>query len=137
MVYYEKKRGRPSLASLSVGSEVKAVERIKPPFDLSDEETEVWSNVINSFPTDWFSDATSPLLAQYCRHVIHARRIAEILAKSVEDPEFSIRSYNTLLKMQDRESKAIAGLATKMRISQQSTTNHRGNAKQTTLKPWE
>jgi hypothetical protein len=38
--------------------------------------------------------------------------------------------------MQERESRAIASLATKMRITQQATTNHRGN-KIESKKPWE
>jgi hypothetical protein len=40
--------------------------------------------------------------------------------------------------MQARESAAIAMLATKMRIAQQSMTNHRGNKKPTPArKLWE
>jgi hypothetical protein len=40
--------------------------------------------------------------------------------------------------MQERESRAIAMLATKMRIAQQSTTNHRGNKRPSAArKPWE
>ena len=42
-----------------------------------------------------------------------------------------------LLKMQQRESVVVALLATKMRLSQQSTTNHRGNKRPTATKPWE
>ncbi len=41
----------------------------------------------------------------------------------------SLQDYDKILHMQDRESRAIAMLATKMRISQQATTNHRGNKK--------
>jgi hypothetical protein len=49
----------------------------------------------------------------------------------------AVQDYDRLLHMQDRESRAIAMLATKMRISQQSTTNHRGNSKKSPRKPWE
>jgi hypothetical protein len=48
----------------------------------------------------------------------------------------TVKSFDRLQKMQERESRAIASLATKMRVSQQSTTNHRGN-KIEGRKPWE
>lgn len=133
-------RGRTSAASLTVAkvSPVETVERQRPPHDLSDEEVEVWSAVVNSEPAGWFSPGNVPLLSQYCRHTIHARRIAELIERATADPNLPVSAYDRLLKMQDRESRAIASLATKMRISQQATTNHRGNKKPTAArKPWE
>lgn len=133
-------RGRASAASLTIAkvSPVETVERQRPPHDLSDEEVEVWSAVVNSEPADWFSPSNVPLLSQYCRHTIHARRIAELIERATSDPELAVSAYDRLLKMQDRESRAISSLATKMRISQQATTNHRGNKKPNAArKPWE
>jgi hypothetical protein len=48
-----------------------------------------------------------------------ANQLAITLSASAE--------FDRLLKMQERESRVIASLATKMRITQQATTNHRGN----------
>ena len=123
-----KKRGRVSAADLAIVpmTPLGAVERLKPPHDLTDDEVEVWCAVTNAEPADHFSASTAPLLAQYCRHVISSRRVAELIERMVGG-ELSIRDYNELLHMQERESRVIATLATKMRISQQSTTNHRGN----------
>jgi len=135
-----KKRGRVSAAALATVSvsPIETVERQRPPHDLMDEEVEVWVAVVESLPADWFSPATVPILAGYCRHVISARRVAELIEKATADPELSIKDYDRLLKMQQRESAEIASLATKMRISQQSLTNHRGNKKPTAArKPWE
>jgi hypothetical protein len=101
-------------------------QRIEAPHDLTDEEREVWVAVINAEPADHFTASTAPMLAQYCRHVISSRRVAELIQRAVGG-ELCIRDYNELLHMQERESRVIATLATKMRISQQSTTNHRGN----------
>ena len=133
------KRGRQSAASLEIQARpVEIMDRQRAPHDLNDEETEVWSAVVMSWPADWFSPATAPLRSQYCRHVVQARRIAELIEKSVSDPELSLAGYDRLLKIQERESRAIATLATKMRITQQATTNHRGNQKTTAArKPWE
>jgi hypothetical protein len=133
-------RGRKSAASLTIAkvSPVETVERQRPPHDLSDEEVEIWSAVVNSEPADWFSPSTVPMLAQYCRHAIHARRIAELIERATADPDLAVSAYDRLLKMQGRESRAISSLATKMRISQQATTNHRGNkTPSAALKPWE
>lgn len=137
-----KQRGRQSVAALEImattTSVLERVPRQKPPHDLTDEETEVWAAVVGTEPADWFSPSTVPLLAQYCRHVVHARRVAELVERALSDPELSIKDYDRLLKMQERESRAIAALATKMRVSQQATTNHRGNKKSgVSRKPWE
>lgn len=136
------KRGPKSSASLSVltadPSKIEIVERQKPPHDLSDEEVEIWHAVVSSVAADWFTRGTTPLLSQYCRHAVQARRLAELIEKATSDPELEIKDYDRLLKMQQRESAAISMLATKMRISQQSTTNHRGNKNtQAGRKPWE
>ncbi len=135
------KRGRTSLAAIitkPITDVIDRVERPKAPADLIDEEVEIWAAVVNRMPADWFGDETLPLLSQYCRHVIQARRIAELIEKATADPKLHIADYERILRMQARESGAIAQLATKMRISQQATTNHRGN-RQTKpgKKPWE
>lgn len=111
-----------------------SVTRQKPPHDLTDEEVEVWHAVVNAEPADWFSPSTVPLLAQYCRHVISAKRIAELIERATGDAQLSVQDYDRLLHMQARESGVISTLSTKMRIAQQSTTNHRGNKKTTTAR---
>lgn len=133
-------RGRRSSASLEaiVPTAAALVERQRPPHDLTDEETEIWVAIVDCEPADKFSPATAPLLAQYCRHVIQARRIGELVEQATGDPQLSISDYDRLLRMQDRESRALSSLATKMRLSQQATTNHRGNKKPiVSKKPWE
>jgi hypothetical protein len=135
-----RQRGRPSSASLAVAgpAQIERVERQRAPHDLTDEEVEVWAAVTATEPADWFSPSTVPLLAQYCRHAVAARRIAELIERATGDPALSVKDYDRLLAMQERESRTIATLATKMRISQQSTTNHRGNKHpKAARKPWE
>lgn len=134
------KRGRKSAASLEVAtiSAVDTPPRQRPPHELTDEETEVWAAVVSSEAADWFTPATVPLLAQYCRHVVQAKRVAELIERATGDPQLDFRDYDKLLAMQERESRAIASLATKLRVAQQSTTNHRGNRKPSQArKPWE
>jgi hypothetical protein len=141
------KRGRKSAASLAISSasRIETIERPTCPHDLNDEESEIWFTVVNRLPADWFPAETHPLLVQYCRAVVQSRRLAELVEKATSDidpdtkePTLTIAAYDRLLKMQARQAATIAMLATKMRISQQATTNHRGNKKQISpKKPWE
>jgi hypothetical protein len=57
--------------------------------------------------------------------VVSAKRVDELIERAAKDMDLAM--YDKLLQMQERESRAISTLATKMRISQQATTNHRGN----------
>lgn len=141
------KRGRKSAASLEIAtaSRIETIARPTCPHDLNDEESEIWFTVVNRLPADWFPAETHPLLIQYCRTVVQSRRVAELIEKATSDldpetkePTLSVAGYDRLLKMQARQSATLAMLATKMRISQQATTNHRGNKKQISpKKPWE
>lgn len=133
-----RKRGRPSSAALEIQAPIEIIPRQPAPHDLTDEETEVWVAIVNVMPADWLSPATAPIMTQYCRHAIHARRVAELIEAKTGDPDLPIEEYDRLLKMQERESRAIASLATKMRLTQQATTNHRGNKTPTatTGAPW-
>ena len=79
------------------------------------------------------------MLAQYCRHVVEARRIAQLIQRMQADNEgFNVKDYDRLLKMQDREGRAISSLATRMRISQQATVRaEKARKPAQNRKPWE
>lgn len=129
-------RGRISTAALEIARPLDVVPRQTAPHDLNDEEVEVWSAVVSAEPADWFSPSNAPLLAQYCRHAVQCRRVAELIEKATSDPNLEVRDYDRLLAMQDRESRAIATLAQKLRISPYSQTNHRGNKKPAAKAIW-
>jgi hypothetical protein len=132
-------RGRRSAASLAVvsSSAIEITERPAPPSDLSAEQKVEWVSVINRMPADWFPRETHGMLAQYCRHVVAARRVAQLIAAAEADEEFNVKDYDRLLKMQEREGRAITSLATKMRLSQQSSYDKSKKKPSTTRKPWE
>jgi uncharacterized damage-inducible protein DinB len=141
------KRGRTSAAAIEIAPHaIQAMHRPQAAHDLTDEETEVWFSVVNRLPADWFPDETLPLLRQYCRHAVQARRIAEWIEKATSDlnpktkqPTLTVKDYDRLLKMQERESRALASLATKMRISQQTTydKSRKKGTETGARKPWE
>ena len=142
-----RQRGRQSATSLQVVpiSVLDRVPRLKPLPELSHAEVEVWKSVVNGKPADWFSSDTAGVLIQYCRHFVHARNIAGLIEKALSDtdpdtglPTLNMDDYGRLLKMQALESREIRMLATTLRITPHSQTNHRGNKKpSTSRKPWE
>jgi len=129
-----RKRGRPTMADL-VPAALQTLDRQRPPPELTDEEVEVWVAVTSSVEADWFNPGNAPLLAQYCRHVIAAKRIAELIERHSDDVE----TYLELLKAQQSQSASLKALAASMRISQQATKTYRGNPRTISQinVPWE
>ena len=122
-------RGRQSAASMAVvrSGGITAIRRPDPPDVLTADQAHEWRAVVNRMPADWFPRETHALLIQYCRHVVSARNVAEMIDNYlVEDTQpQTIDSYNKLLIMQEREGRAMSALATRMRVSQQAQLNYK------------
>src|SRR5689334_17022904 len=73
--------------------------------------------VVNRMPADRFPTETHALLVQYCRHVVGARRLAQSIDRMERDNTVDVAN---LLRAEEVQSRAIASLATRLRISQQS-----------------
>lgn len=116
-------RGRKSPASLSVV--VGTIDgRPKAPDDLTQDQAEVWERTVSNEPKEFFrTAATQELLKQYCRHVVSASRLGG-LVEEAEQSELStaadLGDYDRLLRMRERETKAVLSVATKLRITNQS-----------------
>jgi hypothetical protein len=136
-------RGRKSTASLSViagGLD----QRPSPPEELTEVEAEVWVRTVDGEAADVFGTAAlQQMLKDYCRHVIAAERLGLVIEANMQttESEVSLKDLDCLLKMRDRETKAIADKATKLRLTNQSrytpkaaatAAKNAGNA----LKPW-
>ena len=136
-----KQRGRKSAAALSVAEPaISAKSRPEPATDLEPEERLEWIQVVNSLPADWFEPFNLQLLTQYCRHAVTARRVSQLIHQMEQQEEIDLDEYDKLLKMQERESRIIASLLTKMRLSQQavfSARKTRPNQGAVGAKPWE
>lgn len=133
-------RGRKSSAALAVISSggIETIRRPEPPDELTDEQAEEWRAVVNRLSAEWFPRETHGMLAQYCRHVVAARRVAQLVALAERENEFDVREYERLLRMQEREGRAISSLATRMRISQQATVRaERARKPSQARKPWQ
>ncbi|TIO90492.1 MAG: hypothetical protein E5X98_03605 [Mesorhizobium sp.] len=88
-------------------------------------------------PADWFPRETHGMLAQYCRHVVSARRVAQLIAAEEGKKEIEIPVLDQLYKMQEREGRALSSLATRMRITQQTTYDKSKKKPSAVKKPWE
>ena len=132
-------RGPRSAASLEVAkpSKIEAIERPDAPYDLTDEQSEEWWAVVNRLPADWFPRETHGVLSQYCRHVVTARRVAQLVAACEASPDLDLGQYDQLLKMQEREGRALSSLATRLRITQQATVSKKTQKPSGLKRPWE
>ena len=131
-----RKRGRQSAAALAISAAtIEAYARQPLPPELTGEEAETYLGIVNSHPAEWFEPACVPLLVQYCRHVVQARRIAEVLERVVGQRETQMGFYAELLKQARAESHVLATLATKLRLTPASRRNDRGNLKRSPRPP--
>jgi len=118
-----KKPGRRSAADLeTIGLKPVAIAaRLEAPYDISDEAADVWRQVVESLPADWFTPASAPVLAQYCRTVIAARRVAQLVHQAERgEGEYDVDYHLKLLQAQDRISSTIKALAASLRLTPQS-----------------
>lgn len=132
-------RGRQGSAEIAVigPNGIETVSRPHAPNDLTEEQAEEWREIVNRMPADWFPRETHPMLAQYCRHVVRARRLAQLLDKVESSEEFDVKEYRDLLRSEEEQSRALASLATKMRISQQTTYDKSKKKPSSNRKLWE
>ena len=136
-------RGRKSSASLAIVTAIPG-QRAEPLVELSSDESEIWRSVVSTKPAEWFGADSFPLLANFCRHTIRQRLLSEQINQfdtTCLTDEDGLKRFDLLLKMSDRESKAVAMVATKLRLTQQSrytpqaaATANKNTAKR---KPWE
>ena len=133
--------GRASTAELSTVSiaTIETTDRPDPPTELTQEQSRIWVATVSRLPSDWFPKETHELLAQYCCYVVSAKRLSSLISEeeAKDSEEFDPRGVDLLLKMREREVRSMSSLATRMRITQQ-TTNDKSKKKGSSLpKPWE
>jgi hypothetical protein len=136
--------GRRSAASLSVVAGTAIDGRPQPPADLTKGQKTTWERTIANEAAETFRTAAlQQLLKEYCRHVETAGRLSKQIDEATEEgAEVELDDLDRLLKMRDRETKALADKATKLRLTNQSryTPQAAGTAAKkahTERKPWQ
>jgi hypothetical protein len=124
--------------------------RIEPPPDLTDEQREDWRVITAKFPPDHFGADNAPLLAQLVTHLSLARQLAEQLAglRKTTLTATTARgaqqraAFCQLLRMHAQESRLIASLSVKLRLTNSSHRNDRYDERRLRTtpdgpRPWE
>lgn len=137
-------RGRKSSASLSVVAGTSIDGRAKAPDDLTEFQRKVWDRTVGNEAAETFGTAAlQQLLKDYCRHVESDYRLTVQIDRHLENDcsNLALEDLDRLMKMRERETRAIADKATKLRLTNQSryTPGAAGTAakKSTERKPWQ
>lgn len=116
------------------------LERPEPPAELDADQRAVWEMTVNRLPADWFPAETHKLLTNYCRQAVTSDRLAERIAQA-EREHAEPKELDLLLKMRDRELRGMSSLATRMRLTQQSSydaNKSKGDKRKADgAKPWQ
>jgi hypothetical protein len=138
---------------------IPGAERLPPPPELRPAERRIWLDVTARLPPEWFTADNSPLLKEMCRHVVFAdelavdaemvrERIAAVRAGSdhesekMEAIEKLTKTLHQMLRSHTSQSRAVANLATKLRLTNQSrwqplTADNQTRRSVDGPKPWE
>ena len=117
-------RGRTSGAALSVVAGTAIDGRPRAPSDLTEFQQAVWDRTVGNEAADVFGTAAlQQLLKEYCRHVQSADRLSRMIEAMERQDVMSaddLEDLERLLRMRDKETKALADKATKLRLTNQS-----------------
>ena len=130
-----RQRGRKGAAQLSVVVPIGPT-RPEPPRELLPAEAEVWRLTVSAMKPDWFGAETHPLLRAYCTHVA----LVQWLGAELRDLAVDTPAFRKLASMHCAQSKMIASLATKLRITPQSNRRSSRDGRSPTPpgpRPWE
>jgi hypothetical protein len=132
---------RKSAEALLLDKPLKVVMRPDAPYDLTDEEADVWRAAVDSMPADHFNPAQFPLLSQYCRHAVMSQKMAQLVQREMARKNVTYERLDQVSRLQSRESDALIRLSRTMRLSQHaqycSKTTSRKLAKMTDVPaPW-
>ncbi|MEN1729403.1 MAG: hypothetical protein AAGJ52_13285 [Pseudomonadota bacterium] len=67
--------------------------------------------------------------------MVTSRRIAELIEQTMEQEDVDLADYDRLLKMQEREARMMASLATRLRITKQARVAQDGTGDASTTRP--
>jgi hypothetical protein len=120
---------KPSAASLSTPTAALATirQRPQPPSHLSPEAAAVWDSITAGRPAEFFDRGALPLLEALCVATAEHRRLLAQLERT--DLDTDLDRYCKLTRLADAHAGRIGTLATKLRLSKQSTTDSRAGGR--------
>jgi phage terminase small subunit len=116
-----KTRGRPSAASLETQTAVQEVHRADAPYDLPQEQSDVWRATLEALPAGWVGAEGHPILAAFCRTTVQLRRVGQLIHHEETAPgPLDLAEYSGLLKLHAQLAQSLKTLATSLRLTPQS-----------------
>lgn len=113
--------------------------RPEPPKGMGAAEATVWRTMVSAMPDHWFSAASQPVLRALCSHVVTSDALAQQVSEALEADDWA--AVDRLTKIQERESKAVADLSSKLRLLPKSKWSQEKastlEALNPTTRPWE
>jgi hypothetical protein len=96
------------------------IPRPDAPYELDDEQSDIWRSIVNSMPADHFQPANFHLLAKLCKHIATGRRMDQLVESETRKRKIDDGKLARLQKMRHIETTAIVMLSRSMRLTQQS-----------------
>ena len=115
-----------------------AVRRPDPPQKLHPEAADEWRKIVGRLPIDWFPAETHAMLETYCVQICFHRRLSHIVLDRKTIPYADLVQ---LTRNAVESADLICQMATKMRITQQSTHDRKKSKNKpdqpaSDAKPW-
>lgn len=119
---------KPTILTRNVVAIAPPIKHPAPPANLTAEQAQVWNDTVLALDPTWFRPEVLPLLANYCRHVAAADRLAPMVDRALDDvdaigiadPEI-IKAADKIVAMHERQVRAASSLATRLRLTLQAT----------------
>jgi len=134
---------RKSAASLAVVTPLRKTPYPAAPKGLPKRQAALWTDISRSKPPEWWDAGSLPVLQALVAHIATLEAIEEQFAAvkiDLADPD-AVKHLDALSRLRDRESKAVAALSVKLRLTQQSryTTGSAATAagRNGGRRPWE
>ncbi len=136
-------RGRKSASALAMPAvQVETVVHADAPYDLTDEQAEIWRATLASLPPGWIEVGAHPTLAAYCRTETTLRRLGQLIAQAETEGDFDPAYYMNLVKTHGSQAQVIKTLSTALRLTPQTrlraeAAGRRAGGFSSAKKPWE
>jgi hypothetical protein len=116
-------RGKKSAAEIFAPA-ARLDKRPPAPADLPPDQARLWDAIVSDEPQDWFATgARQHLLRLYCEHAAFRASLQELISDCKPEAiacEERGPAFSKMLIARDRETKLLASLATKLRLTNQA-----------------
>ena len=113
---------RKSSAALAVVTPLRQTPYPPEPKGLPERQKDLWRDITRSKPPEWWDAGSLPVLQALVGHIATLEAIEAQFSSVVIDlkDQEGVKHLDLLSRLRDRESKAVAALSVKLRLTQQA-----------------